>query len=294
MITDDQIDDLHQFETPDEAFQYIRYVGTLTEAELDLAESALALALLFLPGLKPDRFRQHLRKMGEQVKEDFLARLRQKEPDTLATKVAALRKVVHELHEYKGDTETYDDIQNASLIRVIERRRGLPVALGILYLIVAERAGWQMDGLNFPGHFLVRMEDEGERVILDPFLQGKEMQAPDLRQLLKSIAGQNAELSHEFYTAVAKRDMLIRLQNNLKKRLIDLEEYAQAVIVVEAMEALAPDEYRTLFDKGVLYAKLGQRRQAITAFEAYIEKTPDAREKQQAHGLLQQIMMLPE
>lgn len=294
MITDDQIDDLHQFETPDEAFQYIRYVGTLTEEELDLAESALALALLFLPGLKPDRFRQHLRKMGEQVKEDFLARLRQKEPDTLATKVAALRKVVHELHEYKGDTETYDDIQNASLIRVIERRRGLPVALGILYLIVAERAGWQMDGLNFPGHFLVRMEDEGERVILDPFLQGKEMQAPDLRQLLKSIAGQNAELSHEFYTAVAKRDMLIRLQNNLKKRLIDLEEYAQAVIVVEAMEALAPDEYRTLFDKGVLYAKLGQRRQAITAFEAYIEKTPDAREKQQAHGLLQQIMMLPE
>lgn len=294
MITDDPIEDLHQFETPDEAFQYIRYVGTLTEKELDLAESALALALLFLPGLKPDRFRQHMRKMGEQAKEEFLSRLRLKEPDTLATKVAALRKVVHEVHEYKGDTETYDDIQNASIIRVIERRRGLPVALGILYLIVAERAGWQMDGLNFPGHFLVRMEDEGERVILDPFLEGKEMQAPDLRQLLKSIAGQNAELSHEFYAAVAKRDMLIRLQNNLKKRLIDLEEYAQAVIVVEAMEALAPDEYRTLFDKGVLYAKLGQRRQAITAFEAYIEKTPDAREKQQAHGLLQQIMMLPE
>lgn len=294
MITDDPTEDLHQFETPDEAFQYIRYAGTLPEADVDLAESALALALLFLPGLKPDRFRQHLRKMGEQVKEDFQARLRLKEPDTLATKVAALRKVVHEQQGYQGDTETYDDIQNANLIRVIERRRGLPVALGILYLVVAERAGWQMDGLNFPGHFLVRMEDEGERIILDPFQLGKEMHAPDLRQLLKSIAGQNAELSHEFYTAVGKRDMLVRLQNNLKKRLIDLEEYAQAVIVVEAMEALAPDEYRTLFDKGVLYAKLGQRRQAITAFEAYIEKTPDAREKQQAHGLLQQIMMLPE
>jgi len=294
LITDDPTEDLHQFETPDEAFQYIRYAGTLPEADVDLAESALALALLFLPGLKPDRFRQHLRKMGEQVKEDFQARLRLKEPDTLATKVAALRKVVHEQQGYQGDTETYDDIQNANLIRVIERRRGLPVALGILYLVVAERAGWQMDGLNFPGHFLVRMEDEGERIILDPFQLGKEMHAPDLRQLLKSIAGQNAELSHEFYTAVGKRDMLVRLQNNLKKRLIDLEEYAQAVIVVEAMEALAPDEYRTLFDKGVLYAKLGQRRQAITAFEAYIEKTPDAREKQQAHGLLQQIMMLPE
>lgn len=294
MIPDDPIDDLHVFETPDEAFQYVRYAGTVPDGEMDLTEAALALALLFLPGLKPDRFRQHLRKMAEQVVEEYQLQLRHQKPDTLATKIGALKKVVHEMNGYHGDTEHYDDIQNASIIRVIERRRGLPVALGILYIIMARRAGWAADGLNFPGHFLVRLEEEGERIILDPFQDGRIMDAASLRQLLKSIIGEKAELSHQFYMPVSNRDMLIRLQNNLKKRLIDQEEYAQAVIVVEAMEALAPDEYRTLFDKGVLYAKLGQRQQAVRAFEDYMEKTPDAREKQQALTLLQQIKMLPE
>lgn len=294
MIPDDPIDDLHVFETPDEAFQYIRYAGTLPDGDIDLAETGLALALLFLPGVKPDRFRQHLRKMAEQVVEEYQQKLRQQKPEGLATRIDVLKKIIHEVNDYHGDREHYDDIQNANLIRVIDRRRGLPVALGLLYIILARRAGWIAEGLNFPGHFLVRLEEEGERIILDPFQDGAEMDAAALRQLLKSIVGEKAELSHQFYLPVSNRDMLIRLQNNLKKRLIDQEEYAQAVIVVEAMEALAPDEYRALFDKAVLYAKLGQRQQAIRAFEDYIEKTPDAREKQQARGLLEQIKMLPE
>jgi regulator of sirC expression with transglutaminase-like and TPR domain len=120
------------------------------------------------------------------------------------------------------------------------------------------------------------------------------MNAAELRQLLKSIAGKNAELSHNFYDPVENRDMLVRLENNLKKRLIDTEDYAQAVIVLEAMEALAPEEYRTLFDKGVLYAKLGQNGQAATALERYIEKTPNTRDKQQARMILQQIRSNPE
>ena len=287
-------DDLHRFETPDEAFQYVRYAGSLKDSEIDLGETALALGLLFLPGVRPERYRNHIKKLGDHLVEEFQARLRLKEPDTLALRAGTLRKIIHEAHGYAGDESSYDDIQNANFIRVIERRKGLPIALGILYIILARRAGWQIDGLNFPGHFLIRMEKDGERVILDPFRGGKEMNAAELRQLLKSIAGKNAELSHNFYLPVENRDILVRLENNLKKRLIESEEYAQAVIVVEAMEALAPDEYRTLFDKGVLYAKLGQNGQAATALERYIEKTPNARDKQQARVLLQQIRSNPE
>jgi regulator of sirC expression with transglutaminase-like and TPR domain len=287
-------DDLHRFETPDEAFQYVRYAGTLKDAEVDLSETALALALLFLPGVRPQRYRHHLKKLGDNLADEFQAKLRLKEKDTLALRVATLRKIIHEVNGYAGDDANYDDIQNANIIRVIERRKGLPIAIGILYIIVARRAGWEIDGLNFPGHFLIRMEKDGERIILDPFKGGREMNAAELRQLLKSIAGKKAELSHNFYEPVANRDMLVRLENNLKKRLIDTEDYAQAVIVLEAMEALAPDEYRTLFDKGVLYAKLGQNGQAATALERYIERAPNARDKQQARLLLQQIKANPE
>lgn len=289
MITDDGTEDLHRFETPDEAFQYLRHVGTLKDDEIDIGEAALALALVFLPGLNVDRYRNHLRKLAHHAEEEHLSRLRMKEEDTLALRAQVLRKILHEAHGYRGDDKSYDDIQNVSLIRVIERRRGLPVALGILYLVVARHMKWEMAGLNFPGHFILRLDKGGERMILDPFREGREMNAAELRQLLKSVAGKGAELSHNYYNPVGTRDVLIRLQNNLKKRLIEAEDYAQAIQVIETMEAVAPDEPRTLFDKGVLYARIGRKQQAIDALEAYAEKTPSAREKQQARQLIAQI-----
>lgn len=294
MREDDTADDLHVFETPDEAFQYVRYAGTLPDAEIDLGAAALALALLFLPGVRPERYRHHLRKLGELTGEEHALRLKAGEQDSAELRLSCLRRVLHEQQGYAGDNQSYDDIQNANLIRVIERRRGLPVALGLLYIVAGRHCGWQVEGLNFPGHFLVRLEMDGERLIADPFRAGAEMDAAALRGLLKSIAGEKAELSHQFYLPVSNRDILIRLQNNLKKRLIEQEDYAQAVIVVEAMEALAPDEYRALFDKGILYAKLGQKGQAIKAIEDYITRAPDARDRQQAQGILQQIRLMPD
>lgn len=293
MIPDDPTEDLQRFETPEEAFHYLRYVGTQEDGAIDLGEAALALALVFLPGLNPDRYRHHLKKLGPQLLDTY-AQLRKDAAESLPLRVAALRRLIHDTHGYSGDQDSYDDLQNASIIRVIERRKGLPVALSILYIVAARGAGWQIDGLAFPGHFLVRMEWQGERAILDPFRGGAEMNAAELRQMLKSVAGSNAELSHQFYAAVSDRDILIRLQNNLKKRLIDAEDYGQAVVVLETMQALAPAEYRTLFDKGVLYAKLGQKQQARQAFLDYVAQTPDGREKHEALSLLQQIERLPD
>ena len=277
------------FQSPDEAFHYLRQVGGMADKDIDLAEAALALGLVFLPGLNIDRYRHHLKKLAEHVSEEYQSRLRLKEKDTVELRAQVLRKIIHEAHGYQGDEKSYDDIQNANFVRVIERRKGLPISLGILYIILARKMGWNCDGLNFPGHFVLRLEKDGERLILDPFKEGREMNAAELRQLLKSIAGKGAELSHNYYDPVSNRDMLTRLENNLKKRLIEGEDYGQAIIAAEAIEAFSPDEYRTYLDKGVLYAKLGQNQQAIKALETYIDKTPSAKEKQHAKLLLQQI-----
>jgi len=279
-----------QFQSSEEALQYLRNIGFLTnDADIDLAEAALALGLIFLPGVHIDRYRQHLRKMSEHVQEEYRARLRLEEEDNLHLRVQVLRKIIHEAHDYQGDDKNYDDIQNANFIRVIERRKGLPVSLGILYIILARKMGWACDGLSFPGHFLIRMELDSERLILDPFRHGCEMNAASLRQLLKSIVGQKAELSHNYYDTVSNREILVRLENNLKKRLIEGEDYSLAILAAEAIGAFSPDEYRIYLDKGVLHAKLGQNQQAVTALEAYIAKTPHAKEKQHANLLLQQI-----
>lgn len=290
MIRDEE--DPEVFSTPEEALQYVRHVGRQADEDIDLGEAALALALIFMPGVNPDRYRNHIEKLKSHLAEEWHARLRAGSEDVLSARAGVLKKIMHDFHGYKGDEKSYDDIQNMNLIRVIERRQGLPIALGILYIVLGRHMGWQTEGLNFPGHFLVRMEKEGERMILDPFAEGREMDAAALRQLLKAVVGEKAELSHNYYTPVSNRDMLLRLENNLKRRLIDTEEYAQAVVVLEAMEALAPDDYRVLFDKGILYAKLNQPQQAVDALERYIEKTPNAREKGEARAILQQIRTL--
>ena len=288
------MEDSGLFQNPDEAFQYLRRAGSTEDKDIDLAEAALALGLIFLPGLHIDRYRQHLAKLSEQVREEFEERRRSKKKDALELRVQVLRQVIHGENGYCGDEKNDDDIQNANFIRVIERRRGLPVSLGIIYIVLARKMGWVCDGLSFPGHFVIRMERDGERIILDPFKEGQEMNAATLRQLLKSIVGTSAELSHNFYDAISNREILLRLENNLKKRLIDHEDYAQAIVAAEAIEAFSPQEYRTYLDKGVLYAKLGQKRAAIAALEAYIAKTPHAQEKHQAQLLLQQLKAAPD
>jgi len=282
-------EDAAQFDTAEDALLYIRMAGQLQDDQLDIGETALALALVSLPGVHVGRYRHHLQRLSADVKVEVDMRSQKQERDDPDFRLGILRHVMHTLHGYKGDEVNYNDLQNANLIRVIERRRGLPVALGVLYMAAAQKLGWVISGLNFPAHFLLRLDMDGERRIIDPFREGVDMDAASLRQMLKTLIGPKVELSHEYYNIVSPRDVLIRLQNNLKKRLIDLEDYQQAIIVLETMQALAPFEYRVLFDKGVLYAKLGQKSQSLQALEDYIMQAPDPRDKAQAKAILQQI-----
>lgn len=287
----DASDAIDRFETGAEALAYLGFIGGGTDADIDVGEAALALAVVNLPGVAVGRYRHHLQKLVEHAREDYAVRRRTAD-DSLPLRANVLRHVIHDAHGYKGDEETYDDLQNANLIRVIDRRRGLPVALGIIYIVIGRALGFSIDGLSFPGHFILRLEMDGQRLILDPFAGGREMGAADLRQLAKKMIGEHAELSHNYYTPISNRELLLRLQNNLKKRLIENEDYHQALQVIETMAAIAPAEVRTLFDKAVLYAKLGQIKQAAAALEEYIERIPDAREKAQARTLLNQILSM--
>ncbi|HYH17795.1 MAG TPA: transglutaminase-like domain-containing protein [Azospirillum sp.] len=267
-----------------EAREILRRTGTLADEDIDIAEAALALGALDRPNVPLDRYRRHLAALARDMADRFdpLA-------DSLETRVALLHEIVMERHGYAGDTETYDDLQNANLLRVIDRRRGLPVALGILYLHAARSMGWRMVGLNFPGHFLVRIELDGERAILDPFNDGQVRTAVDLRDLLKATAGTAAELTPEHYAAVRNRDILLRLQNNLKLRHLTANEVPQALDVLEGMRLFAPDEPALWRETGLLEAHQGRTEDAIAALETFIRLGDNERLMHQAAMLIQQL-----
>lgn len=268
-------------------------IGQGTDDTVPLFEAALLMSSLYHKGLDLDRFRQHLKKLVADISLRFHDLRQAGAEDTAQSRVAALKHVIADQYGYRGVSERYDDLANADMIEVVERRRGLPIALSILAIEAGRAQGWQVDGLNFPGHFLTRLEFRGLRLIFDPFNDFKILEAPDLRALLKQVAGEQAELSASFYEAASNREILMRLQNNIKLRQVESEDYHGALETVEAMRLVAPQEVRLLFDAGVLYARTAQRQKAIEALDGYIKGTPSRADRYEAQLLLQNLIDSP-
>lgn len=251
--------------------EILRLVGAGPDDGIDLAEAALALAALELPQAPLEQYHRHLADLAGD------AAAACKDAGSLEARCVALNEAVHARHGYEGDTTTYDDLQNANLMRVIDRRKGLPIALGILYIHAARALGWNIVGLNFPGHFLLRLDCAGERAILDPFHRGRICGAGEMRALLKTVQGAEAELTADHYRPVSDRDVLLRLQNNVKLRLVQMEQTAKAAATAEAMLLFAPRLHALRREAGLLHAHAGNLGHAIAALESFLEhETADA------------------
>ena len=247
----------------------LREIGALGDAPLDIGEAALLLGSFDRPGVPLDRYRAHFDELAEAAGN----------PDRLASTLGGA-------FGYAGDRVTYDDLQNANLLRVIDRRRGLPVALGILYMAVGRRLGAHVEGLDFPGHFLVRV-DRAE--IVDPFERGEKREPPTLRQMLKAAYGPSAELETAHFRAATDRGVLLRLQNNIRLRLARRRQFDAALDVLERMTWIAPDLAELVRERAMLEAALGRFKGAIESLERYIGMERADGPRLEAAALLQRF-----
>ncbi len=261
----------------------LRRAGAAADDAVDLAGTALALAALERPRVPLGWYRSHLAQLAGEVGDAA------RTADGVAGAAAALRRVVAERHGYCGDAATYDDQQNANLMRVMDRRKGLPVALGILYIHAARAQDWRIAGLGFPGHFLIRLDRDGERAILDPFDGARQRGPADLRDLLKAMIGADAELRPDHYATVGDREVLLRLQNNIKVRHLRARRFDQVARVVDAMLLIAPGAVALWREAGLLNAQLGNLGAAIDALGRFIEAGPDDRLRHEAATLVQRL-----
>jgi regulator of sirC expression with transglutaminase-like and TPR domain len=264
-------------------------IGALDDEAIDIAQAALLLAARQHQQKPTGQYHHHLKKLSDNIHDRFTTLISEGAKDNAETRLAALKHVLHDVEGYAGDTENYDDLDNANLMRVIDRRKGLPIAIALLYIYAGRTQGWTLDALNFPGHVLVRLEHDGTRLIFDPFHGCKLMQAADLRALLKATMGPQAELSVSYYDTASNRDVLMRLQNNIKLRQIEAEDYAGALDTVQAMRVIAPKEARLLFDEAILSAKTGHPQAAIVLLEQYLGTSLSARERQDVSTLLAEL-----
>jgi regulator of sirC expression with transglutaminase-like and TPR domain len=240
----------------------LRAAAKLGNDELPIGETALALAAAARPELDLAAYRAHLAEIASAVGESHLG-----QPDTALGRCEALRAALADKLGYRGDRDSYDDLQNADLACVIERRRGLPVALAILWIHGARSQGWNAAGLAFPSHFLIRIEAPDGRAIVDPFNGGAVLDTAELRSLLKSFEGPKAELENRHYASVSDRAVLLRLQNNIKQRQLKAEAFEAALATLERMLMLAPEDPALWHETGLVHASLDNLRAGVMCLE---------------------------
>ena len=262
--------------------------GAADDSDIDLAEAALLLGSFDRPDADLDAARRWLAELARDLAGES-ERAGPERTNSLAGRSAMLASVLAGRHELTGDRDTYDDLANANLISVIERRRGLPVSLSIIYIHAARSQGWPVEGLNFPGRFLVRLGAADGRAVLDPFDDGRVRDAVALRELLKTGAGASAELAPEHFMPAGNRDILLRLQNNIKVRLVQSDQLEAAAGTIERMLLIAPKEPLLWLEAGGHYGRLGNLRAAIEAAERSRILAADERLRQRAESLLQDL-----
>ena len=260
-------------------------IGHRADSEIDVFETALLIASLDHPGRLIERYALH----RDRVVNACQALYQEKAELSAQSQLDVLREILVNQEEYSGDTQSYDRLDNADLMSVIDRRCGLPVSLAIIYLSVCADLGWHVEALSFPAHVFLRIEYQGERIIFDPFDDMKVMEAHDLRHKLKALIGDHVELSAAYYDAMSTRDVIIRLQNNIKTRLISGEDYDAALQRIDVMRLIVPDDPRLLFESGVLNARSGKRKRAIDLLYRYIDVAPTHDDKEEAFSLLKEL-----
>jgi regulator of sirC expression with transglutaminase-like and TPR domain len=245
-------------------------IGRLPDTEIDIAGAALQLARVDAPEADWQAAQAQLSELAR----DAVMAASAATADDLGVRAEVLTDLIANRHRYQGDTETYDDPANANLIRVVERRRGLPVALGVLWLHAARAAGWQAHGVDFPGHFLIALEGRTGKVTLDVFDAGKRLEARDLRALIKRVEGEKAELRPGLMQPMSTRSVLLRLQNNILSRRAAADDIAGALACCEDMLRIAPDHVDLWRHAAVMNQRLDHVSAALACFERCLELVP--------------------
>ena len=248
------------------------------DGKIELASACLQIAEDAYPGLDVDGY------VGEI--ERFAKRLRARlAPDAVAEdRVIALNEFLFDDLGFSGNVDNYYDPRNSYLNEVLDRRTGIPITLAVLYMEIGRRIGLPLEGVSFPGHFLVRLPLRGGTLVLDPFSGGVPQSEDELRERLKRVIPRDAaggvpvaELPlDQFLEPASNRQILARVLRNLKGVYREKDHPERLLEVLNRMVIVAPESAAELRDRGLVYQRLECWRPALKDLTDYLEREPDA------------------
>jgi regulator of sirC expression with transglutaminase-like and TPR domain len=261
------------------------------DARIDLARACLLIAQDAYPELEVERYMGEIERMAIRLRGGLPASCDAEE------RVVALNQFLYEDMGYWGNTDDYYDPRNSYLNEVIERKTGIPITMSILYMELGRRIGLPLEGVSFPGHFLVRLRLRGGMLVLDPFLGGAPQSEEELRSRVKRVIPDGvaddlpaSELPlDQFLEPASNRQILLRVLRNLKGIYQKSDKPERMLDVLNRMLLVTPGASAELRDRGYIYQRLECYRAAFKDLTDYTEREPDAPDLYEVRSKLMEL-----
>ena len=240
-----------------------------------LAPAALLIARIEYPRLDVEAYLAKLDAMGELARQAVQRHVERTADSSQMACIKAVNEYLFDEMHFVGNRERYEDPRNSCLNEVLDRRTGIPITLCVVYMEVARRAGLHIDGVNFPGHFLVRCPKAGRRassgLIIDPFHGGALLSEQDCRLLLQRQVGSEVAFSKSLLAPTTRLQIIVRMLINLKRIYVHMRSFPQARDVTELLLAMTPSALSEIRDRGLLAYHLNDVTGALRDLQTYLK-----------------------
>ena len=238
---------------------------------LDLARCALAIARIAYPELDPSPSLRQLEELAAAV------RPRLSPTASPEAAIATLTGFLFGDCGFHGNQSEYYDPRNSYLNDVLERRTGIPISLSVVVIEVGRRLGLRLQGVGFPGHFLVRLAGRRGSLLLDPFFGGRPIDERELLARYRAFRGAEvASLPADALEPAGPHAILARMLRNLLRVHLDRKDHERALLAADLLLVLVPDAADEVRVRGLLYEHLECASAAVDDFRRYLELAPGA------------------
>jgi regulator of sirC expression with transglutaminase-like and TPR domain len=249
------------------------HLAALGDDEIPLLRATLLIARDEYPDLDIEAYESICRDYESQLKPHIDA-LHDDQP-----RLAALNRFLFDELGFSGNQQDYYDPRNSYLNDVMDRRLGIPISLGVIQMELARRMGVPLEGVSFPGHFLVRLPVDGGLLVLDPYHKGRSVDAHELKLRAKPHLGGNDIDDQQLLQILAPathRAILMRMLRNLKGLYSERETWDKALRCADRLVRLDPSQAEEVRDRGQLYLRVGHGKGARADLARYLKLKPDA------------------
>jgi regulator of sirC expression with transglutaminase-like and TPR domain len=254
--------------------------------ELPLLDTALLIARDEYPSLDAASYAATIQGYADDLKPKLPAGA-----DLPATLTAINRYLFDELG-FAGNNTQYDDPRNSYLNEVFDRKLGIPISLAVVQIELTRRLGLPLDGISFPGHFLVRLPVDDGILVMDPYNKGRPVSAEELKERASPHLGGQAPDDLQLIEILAPathRMILARMLRNLNGLYLERADWERVARTADRLLKISPEAAEALRDRGLAYRELGYAKGAREDLTRYLQVLPNAEDVEAVRAALIEV-----